>query len=161
MLHTLRRLAVWPAVDLHTHSVVAVVFLIDAAHTRGSDGRRYPWGEAWAEGCCNVGGNDTTPVDAYPAGASPYGCLDLLGNVQEWTCTLWGSQPDAPAFGYPYDPHDGREVNVLGDLPPQTRLVQRGGSFKAVPDQVRCAARGHADPASKIAWRGFRVAMAL
>ena len=128
---------------------------------RGSDGRRYPWGEAWAEGCCNVGGNDTTPVDAYPAGASPYGCLDLLGNVQEWTCTLWGSQPDAPAFGYPYDPHDGREVNVLGDLPPQTRLVQRGGSFKAVPDQVRCAARGHADPASKIAWRGFRVAMAL
>lgn len=128
---------------------------------RGSDGRRYPWGNDWAENCANVNHNDTTPVGAYAAGVSPYGCLDLLGNVQEWTCTLWGSQPDAPAFGYPYDPHDGREITAPGDLPQPPRLVQRGGSFKSAPDEVRCAARGGADPASKIAWRGFRVAMEI
>lgn len=52
---------------------------------RGTDGRRYPWGNDWAENCANVNHNDTTPLDAYAAGVSPYGCLDLLGNVQEWT----------------------------------------------------------------------------
>lgn len=126
---------------------------------RGSDGRRYPWGNAWLAGCCNVNSSDTTPANACPTGISSYGCLDMLGNVQEWTCTLWGTRPQEPDFAYPYDPEDGREIKGAGDLPPQARLVQRGGSFKSNLAEVRCSARGHADPASQITWRGFRVVM--
>ena len=55
---------------------------------RGTDGRRFPWGE-WAEGRCNskaAGIGRTTPVGRFsPAGDSPYGCVDMVGNVQEWT----------------------------------------------------------------------------
>ena len=124
---------------------------------RGEDGRRYPWGNEWAKNRANAGGADTMPVDAYPAGASPYGCLDMVGNVQEWTRTLWGSHAEAPEFTYPYDAKDGREVAKRDELPSQARLVQRGGSFESQPGELRCAARGQADAASKIAWRGFRV----
>jgi eukaryotic-like serine/threonine-protein kinase len=54
---------------------------------RGTDGRLYPWGDqapssslvsfAWNQG-------DTAEVGSYPAGASPYGALDMAGNVWEW-----------------------------------------------------------------------------
>lgn len=126
---------------------------------RGTDGRRYPWGNAWIAGCCNIDSSDTTPVNACPTGVSPYGCLDMMGNVQEWTCTLWGAQPQDPDFAYPYNLEDGRDMEGAVDLPPQARLVQRGGSFKSKLAEVRCAARGHADPTSQIIWRGFRVVM--
>ena len=57
---------------------------------RGSDGRRFPWGQAWNPARLNshdLGPFDTTPVGAYPAGASPYGLLDTAGQVFEWTAT--------------------------------------------------------------------------
>jgi formylglycine-generating enzyme required for sulfatase activity len=62
----------------------------DAEWTRaaqGDDGRKYPWGEQPPDATranfdMNVG--DTTPVGRYPAGASPYGLLDMAGNVWEW-----------------------------------------------------------------------------
>ena len=40
----------------------------------------------------------TVPVSAYPEGASVYGCCHMLGNVQEWTSTLWGSDPNKNAL---------------------------------------------------------------
>ena len=58
---------------------------------RGSDGRIYPWGDQWDVKRCNSlesGKRDTTPVGAYTQGASPYGCLDMAGNVWEWTRSL-------------------------------------------------------------------------
>jgi formylglycine-generating enzyme required for sulfatase activity len=59
---------------------------------RGTDGRIYPWGKQWDATRCNADKGDqgdTTPVDAYPQGASPYGMLDMAGNVWEWTRSLW------------------------------------------------------------------------
>lgn len=71
---------------------------------RGTDGRIYPWGNDWDAGklqCSTsteplklrdktkLGEADrTAPVGSFPAGASPYGCLDMAGNVAEW-CADW------------------------------------------------------------------------
>ncbi|WP_235537794.1 SUMF1/EgtB/PvdO family nonheme iron enzyme [Pelomonas sp. Root1217] len=57
---------------------------------QGSDGRAYPWGEAWDASAVppvNTGRTLTPPadVDAHPRGASPFGVLDLVGNVWQWT----------------------------------------------------------------------------
>ena len=55
---------------------------------RGTDGRLYPWGnEPPADNLLNVFQNvgDTSLVGNYPDGASPYGALDMAGNVAEWT----------------------------------------------------------------------------
>ena len=57
---------------------------------RGPEGGRFPWGWAWRPARLNShdrGPFDTTPVGAYPAGASPYGLLDAAGQVFEWTAT--------------------------------------------------------------------------
>lgn len=53
---------------------------------QGGDGRRYPWGNELEEHRCNTGRTGTTtPVDAFPAGRSPFGVDDLCGNVWQWT----------------------------------------------------------------------------
>lgn len=123
--------------------------------------RKYPWGSEWAEERCNAGGSGTTAVTAHPAGASAYGVEDLLGNVQQWTRSLWGTEVLRPDFTYPYYPEDGREVFDPRKLPAQMRVVHRGGSFKSPPDELRCTAHGSALADSEIAWRGFRVVMMI
>jgi formylglycine-generating enzyme required for sulfatase activity len=136
---------------------------------RGTDGRLYPWGDTPPAANVHLGDGTAAvvlstagkAVPARPGGASPYGCCDLLGNVQEWTSTLWGSQPQTPEYGYPYDPDDGRDVSHSSQLPPLARLVHRGGSFKSAPDELRSSARANYAPASAIAWRGFRVVMEI
>jgi formylglycine-generating enzyme required for sulfatase activity len=57
---------------------------------QGSDGRAYPWGNEWDAGAVPLPdqGRDMrapTNVDAYPKGASPFGVMDLVGNVWQWT----------------------------------------------------------------------------
>ncbi len=60
---------------------------------RGPDGRPFPWGwDTDIEARCTMGpvGSEVecAPVGSFPSGASPYGCLDMLGNVEEW-CADW------------------------------------------------------------------------
>jgi len=60
---------------------------------RGPDGHKYPWGDEWDEKKCNTsesGRGETTEVDQYKKGVSPYGCDDMAGNVWEW-CREWHS----------------------------------------------------------------------
>jgi formylglycine-generating enzyme required for sulfatase activity len=52
---------------------------------QGTDGRKYPWGPAFDSSKCNVGRGSTTAVDAFPAGKSPFGVMDLVGNIWQWT----------------------------------------------------------------------------
>jgi len=119
--------------------------------------RIWPWGaRAPNSGLCNfnmtVG--DTTPVGRYPDGKSPYGLLDMAGNVWEWTSSLWGTDASKPEFGYPYDPRDGRENP---NAPHSVRRVVRGGSFGDDARSVRCAYRCGNPPLSRIDYVGFRV----
>jgi formylglycine-generating enzyme required for sulfatase activity len=57
---------------------------------RGSNGRRYPWGDTFDSSRANLGSGHPSPVGSFPAGASPYGVLDMAGNVFEWTATQEG-----------------------------------------------------------------------
>jgi formylglycine-generating enzyme required for sulfatase activity len=116
---------------------------------RGTDGRIYPWGDKWDVERCNTwegGKNDTTPVGVYPQGASPYGLLDMAGNIWEWTRSL--------ARKYPYDPTDGRESpKASGDV----QRVARGGAWSRDRVCARCARRLWGNPNDKRHMIGFRV----
>jgi formylglycine-generating enzyme required for sulfatase activity len=56
--------------------------------SRGTDGREYPWGNNWDESRCrsekNRGGEETATILGYLEGASPWGCLQMSGNIWEW-----------------------------------------------------------------------------
>jgi len=127
---------------------------------RGVDGRIYPWGDEWDPERCNWSEDDegdTTPVGSYPRGASPYGLLDMAGNVWEWTRSLWGEDSEDPDFDYPYDAEDGREDLAAGD---EVYRVCRGGAFDEDQDSARCAYRDYYYPEYSGENLGFRVAVA-
>jgi formylglycine-generating enzyme required for sulfatase activity len=116
---------------------------------RGIDGRSFPWGDEWDAARANTresGLGHTTPAGSYPNGASPYGCLDMAGNVWEWTASL-----DAP---YPYNPADGRE----DPLAPGRRIL-RGGCYANPHGYARCACRFRLPPTAHNEFLGFRLAL--
>lgn len=62
---------------------------------RGTDGRRFPWGNEYDPKRLNSadnGPNDTQAVGLYPKSASPFGLLDAAGQVFEWTATAVGEK---------------------------------------------------------------------
>jgi eukaryotic-like serine/threonine-protein kinase len=63
---------------------------------RGEDGRAFPWGNEKDAARANVGGHAVEPVDSHPDGASPYGALNMVGNVWEYVEQL--SVPSAQAL---------------------------------------------------------------
>jgi len=124
---------------------------------RGTDGRQYPWGKDADSNLANydeTGIGGTSPVGTFPGGASPYGVLDMSGNVWEWTRSLWGTDWNKSDFKYPYQP--GMEYEDL-NAPREILRVLRGGAFYSQSDDARCAFRYWFDPLNWLSNLGFRV----
>ena len=83
----------------------------------------------------------------------------MLGNVSEWTSTIWGDNRKSPDFAYPYSAQDGREDLEAHKQNPRLRRVCRGGGFDADPAQLRCSSREQMRSGSVRANLGFRVAL--
>lgn len=108
---------------------------------RGPGMTTFPWGDSWDASRCHGpenSGGETSPVAAYPLGATIEGCLDLLGNVWEWTETdPRQSKPDEGAtwvFGGSY-----RHAPMANGTIART-MVATGNSYGYLG--FRCAAGG-------------------
>lgn len=113
---------------------------------RGTDARQFPWGEAWDTDLLVTRQVKPQPVGTKPAGASPYGALDMAGNVFEWVADWYlaypGSTQELPEFGK------------------QCKVV-RGGGFDSLPGFpliYNSAYRSVARPQNRSEWIGFRCA---
>lgn len=110
--------------------------------------RIYPWGDGFEQSPPDPSSESytrTTPVGTFPAGTSPCGAQDMIGNVWEWTSTIY--QP------YPYNALDGRE---RGDSH-RTR-VMRGCSWSGDSMEMRAAYRIKNEKRALSATFGFRLA---
>ena len=84
----------------------------------------------------------------FPDGASPFGVLDLTGNVREWTRSL-------ADFGYPYDPSEKAREDLLA--PDNLARILRGGSYYYTGEYARCSNRQRYYPDFRFYNFGFRV----
>ena len=118
---------------------------------RGSDGRIYPWGNTWdaKRANSNESGLKKTTVGSYPTGASPYGALDMAGNVWEWCATKW-QKP------YPYQLEDEWQATYLESN--TDYRVLRGGSLWNDSTRVRGAYRFFFNARDRYGHWGLRVA---
>jgi eukaryotic-like serine/threonine-protein kinase len=120
---------------------------------RGTDGRIYPWGnQSPDKSLLNYNGSvgDNTAVGNYPSGASPYGVLDMGGNVWQWVkdwydANYYASSPSSN----PQGPSSG------------TYRVLRGGSWSLPADGVRSAIRNRSTPTDDDLNVGFRCSRSL
>jgi formylglycine-generating enzyme required for sulfatase activity len=130
---------------------------------RGTDTLIYPWGNAF-DGTylnfCDIncfisfkfrswddGYGDTAPVGSYPTGASPFGLLDLAGNVSEWVDD-W------------YDAYPGGNANPNSAFGRNYRVTRGGSWFELTPYSMRTTARGFGSrPDQTSSGIGFRCAM--
>ena len=120
---------------------------------RGTDGRRYPWGEAYQTGYANVDEKEkndgswylekTTAVGLYPHGNSPRGIADMAGNIWEWC----------------QNKHQTFDV-ITADTSGDSRVL-RGGSWSHPPELARAAVRSRYNLDDRYHGRGFRVCCVL
>ncbi len=113
---------------------------------RGTDGRAYPWGNEASPDRLNAGlrFDGTSEVGSFPTGASPYGALDMAGNVWEWTADWYEAYP-ASTF--------------RSDLFGEKYRVVRGGSWNHAIQDAQTFHRDIAHPARALAVVGFRCAV--
>jgi formylglycine-generating enzyme required for sulfatase activity/tRNA A-37 threonylcarbamoyl transferase component Bud32 len=130
---------------------------------RGTDGRAYPWGNTFDGSKVNFcdkncsyyrkdasvddGYAGTAPVGSYPAGASPYGALDMAGNVGDWVADWYNSGY------YASSPVSNPKGPASGD----DRVI-RGGSWGGLEADVRAATRSRFPPDGPVVLLGFRCA---
>ncbi|MCA9947102.1 MAG: SUMF1/EgtB/PvdO family nonheme iron enzyme, partial [Anaerolineales bacterium] len=102
---------------------------------RGTDGRNYPWGDSWRENHCNTresGIGGTSPVGQFsPQGDSPYGCMDMSGNVWEWMLNWYNESQKSRAL--------------------------RGGAWGSLRWYTRVSNRGYGGPDFAVDFIGFRL----
>ena len=142
---------------------------------RGTDNRFYPWGDTWRVAnreClkwCNILEGrlgDTTPVGNYPLGASPYGVMDMAGNVLEWTADWYGSHygggfpvitgdqtvTPVPVLQNPTGPSSGS----CGGMWPGECRVLKGGSWNDTANEARLTHVARGFPHNSYNHIGFR-----
>jgi formylglycine-generating enzyme required for sulfatase activity len=141
---------------------------------RGSDGRRFPWGgEDPDESRAVFRERVTKPVGSYPAGAGPYGHLDMAGNVWEWLADLYDPyayRRSTAARGIPADcPEILRTQDQLrakglegftgtNPIPTVCDHNLRGGAFNYNAAGLRSTNRVHHPGSWRIVMAGFRCA---
>jgi iron(II)-dependent oxidoreductase len=114
--------------------------------------RRYAWGDEEPDDTrANFGRRHwgTTPVGSYPRGASAAGCLDMTGNVWEWTSTPFEGFPGFEPFPYPEYSAEWFD----GD-----HRVLKGGSWATSPSLLRTSFRNFFRRPFRIAFAGLRLA---
>jgi gamma-glutamyl hercynylcysteine S-oxide synthase len=114
--------------------------------------RRHPWGDGpGEEGHANLDQRlfGPAPAGAYPAGASPFGCEQMLGDVWEWTASDFTAYPGFRAFPYA----EYSEVFYGGPF-----KVLRGGSWATRPRVARCTFRNWDSPIKRQIFAGLRCA---
>ena len=117
---------------------------------RGSDGREFPWGNDFDSQITNTGDDDKweegyAPVGSYPNNKSPYGALDMGGNVFEWTASA-------------YQPYAGSTYKAK-DYGDHLKVIRGGGGgigHYALSYFFRTATRQYADPRMASEDVGFR-----
>ena len=115
---------------------------------RGVEARRFPWGDdrpAPSRANFDRLVGDTAAVDDYPEGASPYGALNMAGNVREWVSDWFQSDYY----------RDAARVNPTGPATGQFRVL-RGGSWLSPVVEIRAARRTFAQPTNRDNATGFR-----
>lgn len=134
---------------------------------RGTDGRRWPWGNAMDATRLNTYYNigSTTEVGRFPEGASPYGVMDMAGNVQEWVANDFipyaGSSAPTDLFAakVPQIPVDAKQRNLrmVEFVETEERYkVMRGGSWKSDPFSTSTYHRNFSWPNFTSDFYGFR-----
>ncbi|MCF6158727.1 MAG: hypothetical protein E3K32_09185 [wastewater metagenome] len=114
---------------------------------RGTDGRRFPWGNIWDAKFCNVGENAPLSVGSFETGKSVYGCLDMSGGVSEW-CNDWYH---AEYF------HTSPSMNPKGpEISTGVRIIKGSSLFAPYVYKMRCAVRMFGKPEERNKSIGFR-----
>jgi formylglycine-generating enzyme required for sulfatase activity len=111
---------------------------------RGTDGRIYPWGSGWKRDYANAGRSRNGALietGRYEPGASPFGALDLCGNVWEWTSSEFADYPGKKA---------------RSSLAGAGLKVIRGGAYNVTPQRATSTYRGAVPPDRVFDKTGFR-----
>ncbi len=127
---------------------------------RGTDGRIWPWGNEFDPTKCNFddegkfdghldGFATAAPVKSFEQGASPYGALNMAGNVAEWVADWFGMEYYAVS---PAENPKGPPTSGMG------KKSWRGASWFAGSEQMRCAFREYDDIVASGQILGFRCA---
>jgi len=112
---------------------------------RGAEDRLYPWGNEFSSDLVNsrgAGHNSAEPVGAHPGDASPFGVLDMSGNVWQWVAD-------------DYKPYPGRQPAF--QIPADAKVI-RGGSFHSDREHVTTTARNLDHASARSREIGFRCA---